>query len=77
MEYWARKFYEQLSDRQIDKIFDIIKSSGIDEALIKAEGLSFDWHGELVLRLLGQSAASKTLDLIKTTFQSRRKKGIY
>ena len=29
--YRARKFYEHLSDRQVDKVFDIIKSNGIDE----------------------------------------------
>jgi len=46
IEYWARKFYEHLSDRQIDRMFDIIKSNGIDEALLKAEDSSFDWHGE-------------------------------
>ena len=43
--YWARKFYERLSDRQVDRIFGIIESSGILEALLKADDLSFDWHG--------------------------------
>jgi len=32
--YWARKFYEHLSDKQIDRLFDIIESRGIVEALI-------------------------------------------
>ena len=66
--YYARKFYERLSDRHIDRIFDIIKSNGIDEALLKAEDLSFDWHGEAVLRLMGHRAISKALDMMKIPF---------
>jgi len=66
--YWARKFYELLSDRQIDGIFDIIKSNGIDEALLKADDLSFDWHGGVVLRLIGHRALSKVFEAMKLPF---------
>ncbi len=66
--YWARKFYERLSDRQIDRIFDIIKSEGIDEALLKAGDLSFDWHGKVVLRLLGHRVVSKAIGAMKIPF---------
>ena len=67
--YYARKFYEHLSDRQIDRIFDIIKSSGIDEALLKADDLSFDWHGEVILRLLGHRVLSKAIEVMKIPFR--------
>ena len=63
--YWARKLYERLNDGQIDRIFDIIKSSGIDQALLAADDLSFDWHGAVVLRLLRQRAVSKTIEMMK------------
>ena len=63
--YTARKLYERLSDGQIDRIFDIIKSNGIGEALLKAEELSFDWHGEVVLRLLKEKALSQIIDVMK------------
>ncbi|MFC1919056.1 NAD(P)/FAD-dependent oxidoreductase [Chloroflexota bacterium] len=63
--YWARKFYELLNDRQIDGIFDLIKSNGIDEALLKSEDLSFDWHSGVVLRLIGQQAFSKAARAMK------------
>jgi len=68
--YWARKFYERLSDRQIDRIFDIVKSYGIDEALLKEKALSFDWHGEVVLRLLAHQAISKAVGVMKIPFRA-------
>ena len=75
IDYWARKFYERLSDRQIDRIFGIIKSNGIDERLLKAEDLSFDWHSEAVLSLLRHRAISKTIGAMKIPFQLKGKTG--
>ena len=66
--YRARKFYELLSDRQIDKMFDIIKSNGIDEALLKADDLSFDWHGGVVMRLMGHQVLSKAIRAMRLPF---------
>jgi len=67
--YYARKFYERLSDKQIDRIFNIIKSNGIDETLLKADDLSFDWHGEVILRLLGHRVLSKAVEVMKIPFR--------
>ena len=67
--YWARKFYEHLSDRQVDRVFDIIKSNGLDEALLKTDDLSFDWHGEVILRLLGYRLLSKAIKAMKIPFR--------
>ena len=69
IDYYARKFYERLSDQRIDRIFDIIKSNGIDEALLRARDLSFDWHGKAVLRLVGHRALSKALEVMKIPFR--------
>jgi len=71
--YWARKFYELLSDRQVDRIFDIIKSNGIDEALLKADDLSFDWHGKAMLRLMGHGVLSKAIETMKIPFHLGRR----
>ncbi len=71
--YWARKFYELLSDRQIDRIFDIVKSNGIDEALLKADDLTFDWHGGVVLRLIGFKALSQVFGTVKFPFPRRQR----
>jgi len=67
--YWARRFYERLSDRQIDRIFDITMANGIDESLLKADDLSFDWHGKAILRVARQKALAKALAAMKIPFQ--------
>jgi flavin-dependent dehydrogenase len=50
--YWARKTYERLDDRQIENIFDIIQANNIHEAMLQSPDFSFDWHGDLILRVL-------------------------
>jgi len=71
MGYWARKLYEHMSDAQIDRAFDIIKSSGIDDALLKAEEVSFDWHGEMILRLVGHQLLARAIGVAKIPFRSK------
>jgi digeranylgeranylglycerophospholipid reductase len=68
--YWTRKLFERLSDRQIDLIFEIIRANGIDEALLKAEGLTFDWHSKTVLSLLKYQLVTRTVGLIKLPFRA-------
>jgi len=67
--YYARKFYEHLSDKQIDRIFDIIKSRGIDKVLFEKDDLAFDWHGEVILKLLGHKVLSKAIGVMKAPFR--------
>jgi len=70
--YRARRLYERLSDRQVDRIFDIIKSSGIDEALLEAEGLTFDWHGRVMTGLPGlvwRTAFRRAIGRVKSPFR--------
>jgi digeranylgeranylglycerophospholipid reductase len=59
--YWARKVYEHLDDEQIEKIFDIIQSSGILDDLQKAEDLPFDWHGGAVFRVMNYQVFLRTI----------------
>ncbi len=68
MGYWVRRFYEHLSDRQIDKIFDIMKANGIIDALLKADDLSFDWHGEAMVGLLGRGAIAKVFKVMRLPY---------
>ncbi|MFC2041058.1 geranylgeranyl reductase family protein [Chloroflexota bacterium] len=74
--YWARQLYEMLGDRQIDWLFDIIISNSIAEALLKADDLSFDRHGEAVLRLIGHRALSRALITMKLPSKFLSKFGI-
>ena len=70
--YWARKLFERMSDAQIDRLFDIIKSSGIDKELLQAKDLSFDWHGKSVVRLLGFRMIASIAGVVKFPFRSGR-----
>ena len=63
--YWARKLYERMSDRRVDRVFDIINEKGIDKVLLEAEDLSFDWHGAAMLKLVGYGAVSSAMKAIK------------
>ena len=66
--YWARQLFERMSNRQIDRIFKIIKADGIDEALLQAKNISFDWHSRTIMSLLKYQIITKTLKLIKLPF---------
>jgi geranylgeranyl reductase family protein len=54
--YWGRRFYERMTDGQIDKMFAVVESSGILDELLAAEDLAFDWHGGVVSRVVGNRA---------------------
>ncbi|MCL0065451.1 NAD(P)/FAD-dependent oxidoreductase [Dehalococcoidia bacterium] len=47
--YFARRLYNRLSDRRINKMFDIVRENNIHEALIDSPHFSFDRHSGLVL----------------------------
>ncbi|MCK5576945.1 MAG: NAD(P)/FAD-dependent oxidoreductase, partial [Dehalococcoidales bacterium] len=70
--YWARKLYERLSDRQLDRIFEIAVDNGIIEALLEDKDLSFDWHGKAILRVVRQKALVSILGMMKVPFQFGR-----
>jgi geranylgeranyl reductase family protein len=69
--YWARKLFERLSDRQLDRLFATIRANGIDEALLRAEDVSFDWHGRTVSKLLKYSIVSRTIGRLKLPMTGR------
>ncbi len=68
--YWFRRLFERLSNRQVDRLFDIVKKGGIDQALLKAEDLSFDWHSRTIIKLLKYQIVAKTIGQIKLPFRS-------
>jgi len=54
--YLARRLYERLNNRRIDRLFDIMISRGILESLLKSPDMSFDWHGDIIVSGLKQLA---------------------
>ena len=52
--YWARRIYEMMSDRQLDRLFELMESSGLIKELEEAEDLSFDWHADVVTKVFNQ-----------------------
>lgn len=62
---WGRKLFELLSDRQIERIFSLVKSNGIDKVLSEADDLSFDWHGKALLRLTAHRVLWGTITAMK------------
>lgn len=70
--YWARILFERLSNRQIDQLFEIVKAGGIDEALLQAEDISFDWHGRTIASLLKYRVVARTLNVMKLPFKAGR-----
>lgn len=67
--YLARWAYARLSDRQIEKIFNIADSGGLAEGLLASGDFSFDWHSRLMLAGLRRSSAYPWLRLRRLFFR--------
>ena len=55
--YRARQAYARLSDRRIERVFNVLDSGGMVEALLNSPNFSFDWHSRLILDGLKYSLA--------------------
>ncbi|MEA1958279.1 MAG: NAD(P)/FAD-dependent oxidoreductase [Chloroflexota bacterium] len=47
--YIARRIYEKLGNRAIDRLFDIAIKRGLQEKLARSNDISFDWHSRAVI----------------------------
>lgn len=54
LDYWAHKLYGRASQRQIERLFEVIRSSKIHEQFLSWGDFSFDYHGKLIFRALRQ-----------------------
>jgi digeranylgeranylglycerophospholipid reductase len=61
--YWLRWACAKLSDRQIDRVFDVFDSGGMAEAFLNSNNFSFDWHGGLILTGLRHSSVYPLLKI--------------
>ncbi|MCD6453271.1 MAG: NAD(P)/FAD-dependent oxidoreductase, partial [Dehalococcoidales bacterium] len=69
--YRVRKIYQHLSDRQLDGIFKVIEDSSMADIWLKSSEVSFDWHGEPLLKLLGRSLVLHTIKAAVAPFHLR------
>ena len=74
--YWARKAYEMLNDHQVDRVFGLLESTGIVEEMCQARELSFDWHADVIARLMGQKLFERALNTIERPFNRKEKPGM-
>lgn len=61
IDRFARRVYEKMDNRQIEALFGIIRSNGIHEALLGSPELSFDWHGDVIVKGLKHFAPWRRL----------------
>jgi geranylgeranyl reductase family protein len=61
--YRARWAYAKLSDRQIERMFNVLDASGTAEALLTSSDFSFDWHSKLIMTVLKCSSAYPLLKI--------------
>ena len=73
--YWARKAYEMLSDRQVNRVFGLLESTGIIEELRQSEELSFDWHADVIAKVMGQKLFAKAIDSFRESFKREKTAG--
>jgi len=67
--YWARRVFEMLSDRQLDRLFELMESSGLIRQLEDAGDLSFDWHADVVTRIFNQRLVLNAIRSMKLPFR--------
>jgi digeranylgeranylglycerophospholipid reductase len=70
--YWARKAYEMLSDRQVDRIFGLLESTGLIEELCHTEELSFDWHANVIAKVMGQKLFATAINSVRESFNRKK-----
>jgi hypothetical protein len=64
-----------LSDRQVSRIFGLLESTGIIEELQQSEELGFDWHADVVARIMGQKLLASAVSSIGGSFKREKQAG--
>jgi digeranylgeranylglycerophospholipid reductase len=59
--YLARRVYENLTDAQIDHVFEVARSNGVLQDLLASPDAAFDWHGAAILGAMKHSTFRKAI----------------
>ena len=51
-------------------MFRVIASNGMLDHLLKADDVSFDWHGGGLLRMMGRLAVSRAARMVRAPFRN-------
>ena len=65
IDYWAHRFYQGLTDKQIEHIFQVIQRHGIHESLLASPDITFDWHGKVILDAIRHRSLQRSLEKLK------------
>jgi len=65
IDYWAHRFYQGLTDKQAEHIFQIILRHGIHESLLTSPDITFDWHGKVILDAIRHRSLQRSLEKFK------------
>jgi digeranylgeranylglycerophospholipid reductase len=69
--YRVRRLYQELNDRQIDSLFETVKTKGLVDSLLGDSDVSFDWHSGGLLRILGDVVLSRFARALRRPFRPR------
>lgn len=67
--YWARRLFERLDDRRIDRVFEIMSADGVVRSLLGSAELSFDWQSRGIIKGVGNAALSAALGIMRIPFR--------
>ncbi len=75
---WARRIFERLDDRRLDRVFGLIQSSGLINELSQSEELSFDWHADVISRVINHHLLINVFRSMKLPFhlKARLQRGL-
>jgi digeranylgeranylglycerophospholipid reductase len=65
IDYWAHRFYQGLTDKQAEHIFQVIQRHGIHESLLASPDITFDWHGKVILDAIRHRSLQRSLEKFK------------
>lgn len=65
IDYWAHRFYQSLTDKQAEHIFEIINKHGIHETLLASPDISFDWHSKVILDAIKHRSLQRSLEKLR------------
>ena len=65
IDYWAHRFYQGLTDKQTEHIFQVIQRHGIHESLLASPDITFDWHGKVILDAIRHRSLQRSLEKLK------------